>query len=438
MVNGLIDVAVQSAAESTASKDLNAYKQEVDEFKELVDNNLSLVGVTKVASNYVYSPKIAGGYAYFTKDNYSVEIDPSHSAGNNTLDGYLFAIRDKSKSDSEQVIMSVDTSGNGYFNGDIVTNNIVANKGNIGSWEFDGYNIYNGNGYGYIFSIDFGKPEKPVGGHTIEGQEYYPCQRITSGKTIYALYYKRNSLSDNTLENFNPNNFTQNYQYADVSCDGFYCSNGTLGSNYLFAAKTREGIVEMNGEVKMNGKVKVFNGLRIQATSSDYVELSTTAYDSSASNSYLVNNGSMKIAHRLQIGDNDGGYDTDNALRVVGSSYVTGTSYTNSGVTVTSDKNKKNSISTPTDNYVQLFDAINFRRFKYNDGTSNRFHLGVIAQELEEAMKSVCISSEDFGGLVIDKQGNYYVRYDEINILTALKVKQLEKRISILEEQLQK
>ena len=53
-------------------------------------------------------------------------------------------------------------------------------------------------------------------------------------------------------------------------------------------------------------------------------------------------------------------------------------------------------------------------------------------------MKRVCISSEDFGGLVIDEQGNYFVRYDEINILTALKVKQLEERILVLEEQIQK
>ena len=53
-------------------------------------------------------------------------------------------------------------------------------------------------------------------------------------------------------------------------------------------------------------------------------------------------------------------------------------------------------------------------------------------------MKSVCISSEDFGGLVIDKQGNYYVRYDEINILTALKVKQLEESRKEVEEQLEK
>lgn len=139
VANGLIDTAIQSAAESTASKDLNAYKQEVDEFKELVDSNLSLVGVTKVASNYVYSPKIAGGYAYFTKDNYSVEIDPSHSAGNNTLDGYLFAIRDKSKSDSEQVIMGVDTNGNGYFSGEI-----KAKSGTIGGWNIGSYGDNNG------------------------------------------------------------------------------------------------------------------------------------------------------------------------------------------------------------------------------------------------------------------------------------------------------
>ena len=83
-----------------------------------------------------------------------------------------------------------------------------------------------------------------------------------------------------------------------------------------------------------------------------------------------------------------------------------------------------------------MFDALNFRKFKYNDGSSDRYHLGVIAQEVEEAMNETGISSQDFGGLVIDEQGNYFVRYDEINVLTALKVKQLENKIKHLEDKL--
>ena len=60
----------------------------------------------------------------------------------------------------------------------------------------------------------------------------------------------------------------------------------------------------------------------------------------------------------------------------------------------------------------------------------------MIAQELEEAMDNTGISSQDFAGLVIDENGDYFVRYDEINILTALKVKQLENKINQLEEKL--
>ena len=143
----------------------------------------------------------------------------------------------------------------------------------------------------------------------------------------------------------------------------------------------------------------------------------------------------MAVSHQLQVGTGllDGSVYIDNhELYVNGSSYVTGASYTNNGTAVTSDKNKKNSISTPSDHYVELFDAMNFRKFKYNDGTSDRYHLGVIAQEVEEAMNETGISSQDFGGLVIDEQGNYFVRYDEINVLTALKVKELEKTIQML------
>ena len=109
-----------------------------------------------------------------------------------------------------------------------------------------------------------------------------------------------------------------------------------------------------------------------------------------------------------------------------------GTVKMTSSPAITSDKNKKSGISAPDAQYTDLFDAITIRSFKYNDGTAGRIHLGIIAQELEDAMKQCNIPSQNFAGLVIDHEGNYYVRYDEIHMLTALKVKQLSKEIDEL------
>ena len=57
---------------------------------------------------------IMNGSISLSNDNYSIEIDPNHRLGS-TLDNYLFCIRNKSSSD--EVIMGVNTSGNGYFKG---------------------------------------------------------------------------------------------------------------------------------------------------------------------------------------------------------------------------------------------------------------------------------------------------------------------------------
>ena len=279
MVNGLIDVAVQSAAESTASKDLNAYKQEVDEFKELIDNNLSLIGVTKVGSNYIYSPKIAGGYAYFTKGNYSVEIDPSHSAGNNTLNGYLFAIRDKSKSNSEQIIMGVDTSGNGTFSG-----KIVADSGNIGGWD-----IGTGENSGWL--INYGTTSA-----------YGDCGIYWENTDYYAILNQSNwemGANDACLFRLNVNNPNYIGHGSDDSNDNrLYCNLGYINmtsKGYIDINSSNSINFNSSNSINFNNLTKFYKGIRIQASLSDYVELSTTVYDSSAANAYLVNNGSMKI-----------------------------------------------------------------------------------------------------------------------------------------------
>lgn len=82
-------------------------------FNNFQDNvKKNLYNGTEITKDSVISPKIGGGYAYFTNGDYSVEIDPNNNAGNNTLKGYLFCIRN-----GKNPIMGVDTNGNGVFNG---------------------------------------------------------------------------------------------------------------------------------------------------------------------------------------------------------------------------------------------------------------------------------------------------------------------------------
>ena len=107
---------------------LSEYKKKISEFQSDVSSCLG-VDITK---NAIIAPKIGGGYAYFKKGIYSVEIDPNHSAGDSTtIDGYLFAIRDESKSRTDQVIMGVDTNGNGRFSGKITSSDAEITGGSI-------------------------------------------------------------------------------------------------------------------------------------------------------------------------------------------------------------------------------------------------------------------------------------------------------------------
>ena len=57
-----------------------------------------------------------------------------------------------------------------------------------------------------------------------------------------------------------------------------------------------------------------------------------------------------------------------------------------------------------------------------------RNHYWLIAQELEEALWGI-----DFGGLVIDEEGNYAVRYDQLICPLIKAVKELSEKVKILE-----
>lgn len=123
------------------------------------------------------------------------------------------------------------------------------------------------------------------------------------------------------------------------------------------------------------------------------------------------------------------------------SAYPWANIYSKSSEGITSDRNKKHSIEDLPDEYLTIFDNLTPRRFKLNDGTSDRYHVGYIAQEVEEAMKTAGIDSKDFAGFIKDvheEDGSdiYMLRYGEFDAIYAAKIKQLESRIDELEKRL--
>lgn len=119
-----------------------------------------------------------------------------------------------------------------------------------------------------------------------------------------------------------------------------------------------------------------------------------------------------------------------------------GTWHLNDGDTaVTSDINKKNTISPLSNNYSILFDNLKPVTYKYNNGTSNRLHTGFIAQEVEKALYKANLSTRDFAGLINngeeeDELGVYSLRYSEFIALNTHEIQKLKARVNELENKL--
>ena len=111
--------------------------------------------------------------------------------------------------------------------------------------------------------------------------------------------------------------------------------------------------------------------------------------------------------------------------------------YASSPEIVTSDRNKKNSITYDMSPYDALFDRLKPTPYKYNEGTSGRTHLGMISQDVEEALADCGLDSKDFAGFVKgeDEEKNviYSLRYEEFISLCIYEIQILKARIKDLE-----
>ena len=107
---------------------------------------------------------------------------------------------------------------------------------------------------------------------------------------------------------------------------------------------------------------------------------------------------------------------------------------------IVSDINKKHSIEKLSKNYSILFDLIQPIRYKYNNGTSNRYHTGFIAQQIEKSINDANLTTQDFAGLTIwdqdtDKE-EWALRYEEFVALNTWQIQKLKARVEELENKI--
>ena len=131
--------------------------------------------------------------------------------------------------------------------------------------------------------------------------------------------------------------------------------------------------------------------------------------------------------------------------------WLNDTAYTKSGSVITSDENAKKDILDINQKYIDMFDLLPPKTFRYKNGDSGRIHVGYKAQDVKAAMDKVGLTDMDFAGWckykndaeevferVVADDGTtpeytYALRYIEFIPIMAAKMKQLETRIAKLE-----
>lgn len=94
---------------------------------------------------------------------------------------------------------------------------------------------------------------------------------------------------------------------------------------------------------------------------------------------------------------------TDNKVSCASPYYRWSQVYAASSTISTSDRNLKDNIKALDDRYKKLFLKLIPVSFTFKDGTSGRTHIGFVAQDVEEAMSKLGLTSYDFAGFCKDK-----------------------------------
>ncbi len=373
---------------------------------------------------------ITNGSIKITNENgCTVTIDPM----NTYKEGIVFGI-----SKNGEDIVNVDDQGNAVFNGKVYATDgsfvgsITAKEGYIGTgesrWQISGNAITN-TGDAMIYTVN------PKNDSYTRLQSGCIMSAGNNGNVLRSVVMENGSAlfdgdrcwvaidNDMIRMGYGSVGNNNNLWFIANAYDDFFRLGTDTTKTDLYGSLTIHGttLFPNNEPVYFGSEVQLFNGGR----PSDKKE---TLFCSSG----ILTADAVAIGGGEFVAESTG---KPYMLSVRGSIKVAKEVYTNGGTALTSDQNKKHDIEDPDERYLDLFDRYEVKRFKYNDGTSDRYHLGAVAQSVEGAMEDVGINTQEFAGLIKDGD-DYYLRYDELNMLTALKVKSMAEEIELLKNEI--
>jgi hypothetical protein len=318
-------------------------------------------------------------------------------------------------------------NGELFSNSATITGNITATSGTIGGFningdsisstdiEFDGNNISSKIQTGSVLLSSVAKNKPDVGGSTDgngwrliigpgfgvtgTGKLYATGAKITGDITAENGFIGAVKITGTGLgvENKLGDSFITGTSIGSTSCwfEQGFLGGWTFKDNYL-----HDGYYYLNNGTIVYGNVP----------SSIYTQYYTRFYPD-------------KLVTRESIAD------------VATDQYVEWDSLTT--ITMNSDERLKNCIETFSDEYDTFFDMLRPKRYKYNDGTSNRYHTGYIAQEVVQSLEKSGLSTSDFAAVMLRHPGSinerWQLRRDEFVSLNTWQIQKLKARVAELE-----
>lgn len=233
------------------------------------------------------------------------------------------------------------------------------------------------------------------------------------------------------------------------------CDDGTIKSRYF----------KLNPDGTLNAEnVNIRGAIAATTISSIGVVPDTNDKDHSVVKAVLIEDGELKVQSAVATltksnnptGKIYAGTDINHNARFIienvssndgyfkGNWQFNGTVKDSGGLPISSsDVNVKNSIQAQPEVYSEIFDRLNPVIYKYNNGSSDRYHTGLIAQEVEQVVIDSGLTTQDFAAVCYetDEDGtkkDYGIRYGELVSMCIYEIQRLKKRVDELEKELQK
>ena len=367
-------------------------------------------GVTNDGNLYAMNSVISGDITAETGNIGGWKID-SNIIQSESSSGSLFYLASADATGYANWIVAKDSSGNITFKVS-KTGEIAATKGAVGGWTINSYQLIGQSG-NYMFRVN-GNPDQTSGDWLVASVSTTDANG--NSKTNYPFYVTKQGVL--------------HAKGADISGE-ITATKGTIGGctiseNGTLQVKDTNISGTISGS-KINGSsLNIKNGAQIGnwRISNDSImggTLGTTDYVSLSPSSFYA-------AYAGDVGDE---------VRWGDVLWCTWTwKYSE---TYESDKNVKNSISDFDEKYELLFDGLYTCRYKYNHGTSDRYHTGFIAQDVVAAIEKAGLTTKDFAGVVhLEKPNNHncewLLRRDEFVALNTWQIQKAKARITELEE----